>query len=98
MLWSLLSSYVSKHKHHKPSDVGRIYSGDEGWLAVLEEREEWSCLTQYILSAWEPSYQRFAISMRYPFTMPGIYHWFYPNGSLGSSAETIGLYLKISDC
>ena len=52
-------------------------------MAILEDREEASCLQHYILSAYEPSFQRFAISLRAPFTMPGIYHWLYPNGSLG---------------
>merc|ERR550539_170748 len=59
----------------------RLYGGDRGWLAVLDDREEASCLQHYILSVWEPSFQRFAISLRAPFTMPGIYHWLYPNGS-----------------
>ena len=77
----------SKNQQLQPSDIFRLYSGDRGWLAVLEEREEWSCLTQYILSAWQPSYQRYAISMRYPFNMPGIYHWLFPNGSLGRQTK-----------
>ena len=51
-------------------------------MAIFEEREEASCVQHYILYAWEPSYQRYAISLRHPFTMPGIYHWWYPNGSL----------------
>ena len=69
----------------KPPDIVRLYGG--GWLAVLEEREEWACLTHYVLTAWQPSFQRFAISLRAPFTMPGIYHWLYPNGSLGRDTK-----------
>ena len=56
-------------------------------MAILEDREEASCLQHYIISAWEPSYQRFAISLRAPFTMPGIYHWLYPNGSQGRDTK-----------
>ena len=87
MVFALISSYVSKHNHLQPSNVDRFYSGEEGWLAVLEEREEWSCLQHYIQTAWQPSFKRYAISMRYPFTMPGIYHWLYPNGSQGRDTK-----------
>ena len=72
----------AKDHHLQPSDIARLYGGDRGWLAVLEDREEAACLQHYILTAWEPSFQRYAISLRAPFTMPGIYQWFYPNGSL----------------
>ena len=70
-----------------PRDIARLYGGDRGWLAVLEEKEESACLQNYILTAWEPSFKRYAIGLRAPFTMPGIYHWFYPNGSLGRDTK-----------
>ena len=72
---------------HLNIDIVRLYGGDQGWLAVLEEREEWSCLTHYILTAWQPSYQRFAISLRAFDPMPGVYHWLYPNGSQGRDSK-----------
>ena len=77
----------AKDHHLQPPDIVSVYGGDRGWLAVLEEREEWACLQHYVLTAWQPSFQRFAISLRAPFTMPGIYHWLYPNGSLGRDTK-----------
>ena len=69
------------------SDIVRLYGGDQAWLAILEDREEASCLHNYILKAYEPSYQRFAISLRAPFNMPGNYLWLYPNGSEGRDTK-----------
>ena len=82
-----MDNFLAKPRPQQPCDIGRIYGGDQGWLAVLEEREEADCLQHYILTAWQPSFQRFAISLRAPFTMPGIYHWLYPNGSLGRDTK-----------
>ena len=33
-----------------------------GWLTVLETREEWACIEHWVENAYEPSFQRFAIS------------------------------------
>ena len=46
------------------------YGGHRGGLVVLEERAEWSCVLHYVLNAWQPSFQRYAISLRAPFGMP----------------------------
>ena len=51
-------------------------------MAIFEEPEEASCVQHYVLSAWEPSFQRYAISLRASFIMPGTYVWFYSNGTL----------------
>ena len=69
------------------SDIARLYGGDQAWLAILEDREEASCLHNYILKAYKPSYQRFAISLMAPFNMPGNYLWVYPNGSQGRDTK-----------
>ena len=68
--------------HLQSSDIASHYGGGRGWLAIFEEPEEAACVQHYVLSAWEPSFQRFAISLRASFIMPGIYVWFYSNGSL----------------
>ena len=82
-IWSRLICYT----FYIQSDIVRLYGGDQAWLAILEDREEASCLHNYILKAYEPSYQRFAISLMAPFNMPGNYLWVYPNGSQGRDTK-----------
>ena len=93
--WSVSLEILSSHwwtdeAKHKPqlhSDIGRLYGGARGWLAVLEEKEEASCLQHYIITAYDPSFQRYAISLKTPYNMPGVYYWLYPNGSSGRDTK-----------
>ena len=70
-----------RHDWYGHSVACHHYGGHRGGLVVLEEREEWSCVLHYVLNAWQPSFQRYAISLRAPFGMPGSYRWVYPNNS-----------------
>ena len=52
---------------------------DGGQLVVFETRQEWACIEHWVETAYQPSYQRYAISMKK--SNFGDYRWFYADGS-----------------
>ena len=54
----------------------RLYGGQ---LVVLETRAEWACIEHWVEKAYQPAYQRYAISMKK--SNIGDYRWLYADGS-----------------
>merc|ERR1712038_223618 len=46
-----------------------------GWLTILETKEEWACIEHWVENAYNPAFQRFAISLRADFTHPDYEEW-----------------------
>ena len=46
---------------------------------VLETRAEWACIEHWVEKSNQPSYQRYAISMKR--SNIGDYRWYYADGS-----------------
>ena len=50
-------------------------------MTVLETREEWACVEHWVEQAYQPSNQRYAISLRSDFNHVGDYRWWYSDGT-----------------
>ena len=51
-----------------------------GWLSIHEDRTEWTCISNWLMTKYKPSYQKFAISLREDY-ISGIFLWHYPDGT-----------------
>ena len=58
-----------------------IFSLYGGHLVIFETRSEWSCVEHWVSEAYQPSFQRYAISLRADFNHVGDYRWIYNDGS-----------------
>ena len=78
---NMINSAGSSHHSHQHSTAHnhwhfRLYGGQ---LVVLETRAEWACIEHWVEKAYQPAYQRYAISLKK--SNIGDYRWFYADGS-----------------
>ena len=59
-----------------------------GMLTVLETREEWDCVANWVKTAFTPASQKFAISMSSDYFHPDEYLWRYPDGTTAAPDYT----------